>query len=327
MQSLDVVVIRQALNWIDSGKTIWLCTVIRTYGSAPRVPGALFCAINEGSYVGSLSGGCIEEDFLCRIANGEFQQDSQLIKYGENGFEPNKSLPCGGTIEVLVEQLKPLEDSFYLLSQMLRALRGELRLSKVVTIPNMAKMEEVDENAGLSEISINDSKITLNMNGAPRLFIACLSSVAHYCIEYAHSLGFEVIVCEHRKEEYEQLINMPHLLNKVTLHSSFPATYLEENGCHNRTAIIALTHDPRIDDLTMIEACNTSAFYVGAMGSAKNSNKRRDRLKEHAGLAEEQVSRIHAPIGLDIGSKTPSEIALAILADIVLHMRKGKVFS
>jgi xanthine dehydrogenase accessory factor len=141
--------------------------------------------------------------------------------------------------------------------------------------------------------------------------------VALYCANFAQALGFETLVCEHREDV---LLNLADELDaSVTLIRQFPANYLEREGCHYGTAILSLTHDPRIDDLTMMEAVNLPAFYIGAMGSQNNSRRRKERLVRIGELHPEQLDRIHAPIGMDIGSKTPAEIALSIMADIVRH--------
>uniref|UniRef100_UPI00138E0D10 XdhC family protein n=1 Tax=Aeromonas finlandensis TaxID=1543375 RepID=UPI00138E0D10 len=139
--------------------------------------------------------------------------------------------------------------------------------------------------------------------------------VALYCADFAMALGFEVVVCENRPDVMENLAEQ--LKPEIRLQQTFPAKFLEDNGCHANTAIVALTHDPRMDDLTLMEAINTPAFYIGAMGSAKNSERRRQRLQDIAELTSQELNRIHAPIGLPLGSKTPAEIALAIMAAII----------
>jgi len=122
-------------------------------------------------------------------------------------------------------------------------------------------------------------------------------------------------VCENRPEALDNFA--PQLRSNVTLLRQFPAKFIEDGGCHANTAIVALTHDPRMDDLTLMEAIHTPAFYIGAMGSLRNSARRRQRLQQIAEFSPQELERIHAPIGLPLGSKTPAEIALAVMADIV----------
>ena len=318
MKSLDLIVMTDALKWLQSGHKIWLCTVLSTYGSAPRTPGALFAAIESGAYVGSLSGGCIEEDFLKRIAHGEFQKKSEVIQYGngENAFSPTVSLPCGGSIDVLIEHLHPSKESIHYIEMMLQALTGKAILQKEIILGQMAILT-LSHTQLPQRVIQEDDKVLIALQCPTTIFIAGISAVALYCIEFAHALGFNVIVCDDREEELRQLRSQPHILEKVTLREIFPPNVLEEEGCHAQTAILSLTHDPRIDDFTMIAACATPAFYIGAMGSQKNSDNRLARIKECTDYSAETLRRIHAPIGLSIGSKTPAEIALAIMADIV----------
>ncbi len=150
------------------------------------------------------------------------------------------------------------------------------------------------------------------MGAAQRLLIAGLSPVAEFCAGFAVALGYEVIVCDPRAE-----LTAAFSMAGVEVLKVFPATFIAAGGCHAGTAIVALTHDPRMDDLTLLEAVRTNAFYIGAMGSKRTSEKRLERVKRIGALAPQMLERIHAPIGLNLGSKTPAEIALAVMADIV----------
>lgn len=317
MKMIDLLVIEDSIKWLKEQKVVWLCTVLHTYGSAPRSPGSLFAAISSGEYVGSLSGGCIEENFLQKIADNQFKNKSEVITYGSevNSLSSRVKLPCNGTIDVLVERLEYSSTNIDYLEKMALALSGQTTLLKSIVIGESGTLTQSSQSSS-TKISRIDDQILIHLQSYTTVFIACLSAVAFYCIEFASALGFSVIVCEDRAEELRQLKNQPHLLEKIELYETFPMTYLETKGCSANTAILSLTHDPRIDDLTIMEALETSAFYIGAMGSHLNSHNRLKRLKE-VGLSDEQLSRLKAPIGLPIGSKTPAEIALAIMADIV----------
>jgi len=316
MHHLDVQVLKAALAWADE-QPVWLCTVLSTFGSSPRPPGAMMVIRSDGRYCGSLSGGCIEESFISRIGQDVFAMPSQIVRYGDGGFEPDRVLPCGGVLDILVEKLVPGNETRDYLRQMMSALTGPHSVVKALTIPEPCRSLLPGGYLSRTHNQVQGANIVLTLCASPRVVIAGLSSVALYCANFAQALGFETLVCEHREDA---LLNLADELDdSVKLIRQFPASYLEREGCHSGTAILSLTHDPRIDDLTMMEAVNLPAFYIGAMGSQKNSLRRKDRLVRIGELNPEEISRIHAPIGMDIGSKTPAEIALSIMADVVSH--------
>ncbi|SFC62777.1 XdhC family protein [Pragia fontium] len=312
MQHMELEVIQRSIGWIEQQQPIWLCTVLNTYGSSPRGPGAMMSAISAGQFSGSLSGGCVEDDFLERIANGEFRQPSQIVRYGAGSPRTSVALPCGGSIDVLVEYLQPGEESLNHLRHIENALKGQGQWVKRVTLPHASQLPEPCQRGSGPVVEHHDNEVTLYLGAVTRIIIAGLSSVGQYCAQFAAALGFEVIICEPRPEVME---NFAHL--DMPILDIFPARYIEQGGVHPNTAIVALTHDPRMDDLTMMEAVHTPAFYIGVMGSERTSAKRRQRLTDIGELTQDQLSRIHAPIGLPIGSKTPAEIGIAIVADIV----------
>lgn len=320
-QPLDAKVLQQAVDWARD-EAIWLCTVLHTWGSSPRSPGSLLVARHDGRHCGSLSGGCVEEHFLKQIAAGRWREASQVVRYGDGELAPEVRLPCGGILEVLVEYLPAGTATVDYLQQQLQAVQGYQSIAKKLTLPHACHSIEPSNYAGNTAISCQYPDIDIRIAAAPCLLLAGYSPVAHYCAEFGYALGFEVLLCEPRAEQLQTLAT--ELPKGTRLVPTFPAKYLEQNGCHVNTAIVALTHDPRLDDLTMMEAVNTPAFYIGAMGSARNSGKRRERLVRIGELSETELARIHAPIGLALGSKTPAEIALAIMADIVRVKNLGQ---
>lgn len=316
MHHLDVQVLNAALAWAEE-QPVWLCTVLSTFGSSPRPPGAMMVIRSDGRYYGSLSGGCVEESFIARIGDDIFSSPSQIVRYGDGGFEPDQALPCGGALDILVEKLMPGKASLCYLRQMMSALTGPNSVVKALTIPEPCRSLLPGGYLSRTHTQVQGANIVLTLCAPPRVVIAGLSSVALYCANFAQALGFETLVCEHREDV---LLNLADQLDdSVKLIKQFPASYLEREGCHSGTAILSLTHDPRIDDLTMMEAINLPAFYIGAMGSQNNSLRRKERLVRIGELNPEEINRIHAPIGMDIGSKTPAEIALSIMADVVSH--------
>ncbi|MBM7061477.1 XdhC family protein [Pseudomonas sp. UL073] len=317
MQHLDLMVIRRALDWSRAGQRLWLCTVLTTYGSAPRAPGALLAANERGEWIGSLSGGCVEDDFLERLAEGAFVEPVALVRYGD-GSDPRSriQLPCGGVLEVLVENLAASCDSQAYLRELDSALSGQRRLVREIELPEGSR-RLYDDRAHGPRVEREARQVRIRVGAAQRLLLAGYSSVAQVCAEFAQALGFEVLLCD-PSEEVLAGVELPG----VEIRRELPSEVIRQGGCHADTAVVALTHDPRIDDLAMLEAVRTEAFYIGVMGSRLTSGKRRERLHRVGGLSEAEISRIHAPIGLNLGSKTPAEIALAVLADI-LRVRNG----
>lgn len=315
MQHLDLQVIDQALQWARAGQTLWLCTVLSTYGSAPRSPGAMLVSNGSVEYVGSLSGGCVEEEFLQSLWRGEFSQPVQVVRYGDGQAQSRRlRLPCGGVLVVLVERREPNERWLDHLQVLRDALLGQRRVTRTIELANGDFAAQGDSSVAVHR---TEDAVHIAIGPALRVVLAGLSPVAEACAAIALTLGCEVIACDPREE-------MAHVqLQGVHMRRVLPSLYIAEGGCHAATAVVALTHDPKIDDLALMEAVHTPAFYIGAMGSAATSAKRAERLRRIGGLSQAQIERLHMPIGLDLGSKSPAEIALAVMAD-VLRVYRGK---
>lgn len=325
MQHLDTRVIDRALGWLAEGRPLWLCTVLATYGSSPRGPGSLLAVGDDGQAIGSLSGGCVEEDFLERLARGELSGPVTTLRYGDGGITaPHLRLPCDGVLEILVERLEPTPANREHLQRVRRALHGEAPLCREVSLTT-GRFSLTHDNRAAERVTRrhygDDDWARIRITPSIRLVIAGISPVSEYCADFARALGFEVIVCDPRPEACAAFP-----VAEVRVLTTLPSRYLAEHGAHGATAVVALTHDPRIDDLAMIEAVRTEAFYLGVMGSARTSRKRAERLARSGGLAADEIARIRMPIGVDIGSKTPAQIALAILADLLARYH-GKTLS
>lgn len=315
MQHLDLQVIEQALAWSRAGQRVWLCTVLATFGSSPREPGSLLVAREDGRCVGSLSGGCVEEDFLERLCAGEFDVGVSTLHYGAAtpGAEPRVKLPCGGVLSVLVECLPADAATRDHLQQLQDTLQGQRHLLRVVHFDGAPTQLLDDEGIGARVIEAQDGRsVQLRIGPAARLLIAGMSQVSAICAQFARTLGFEVILCDPREELLAD-VELPG----IDVRCELPSLFIAADGCHRATAVVALTHDPRIDDLAMMEAVRTPAFYIGVMGSQRTSAARVERLLRSGGLSQADVARLHMPIGLALGSKTPAEIALAVMADVV----------
>lgn len=315
MQHLDLQVIEQAQAWSLEGEVVWLCTVLSTFGSSPREPGSLMAARHNGGHIGSLSGGCVEEDFLERLHQGEFEHAVSVLRYGDpSGPQGARiSLPCGGMLKVLIERLPANAATREQLERLRATLRGRRHLLRNIELQGGLTQMCEDDGLGPRVVEATDgSSVQIRVGPSVRLIVAGISPVSVICAEFARTLGFEVIICDPREEAYEG-VDVPG----IELRKELPSAFIAADGCHSATAVVALTHDPRIDDLAMIEAVRTPAFYIGVMGSQRTSTVRAERLRRVGGLSEAEVDRLHMPVGLALGSKTPAEIALAAIADIV----------
>lgn len=324
MQHLDLQVIDQALTWSRQGETVWLCTVLATFGSSPRAPGAWMAVTRDGRHLGSLSGGCVEEDFIRRLADGQFEAPTAVIRYGdkEDTQSEHIALPCGGILEVLVERLPATPDIGEHLATLKATLEGHQQLMRHVDLHAGTRYFTDDTTLGPRVVWPSEegspNQLKMRLGPARRLIIAGISPVSSACASFAATLGFEVIVCD-PDDAACQAFDIPG----VTVKAQLPSHYIATNGCHDATAIVALSHDPRIDDLAVMEALRTPAFYIGVMGSKRSSTARAERLVRSGGLNDAHVNRLHMPIGLALGSKTPAEIALAVMADII-RVQYGK---
>ncbi|SHF35599.1 xanthine dehydrogenase accessory factor [Modicisalibacter ilicicola DSM 19980] len=323
MRHLDLQVIEHALRWANAGEAVWLCTVLATFGSSPREPGSMLVARADGRHVGSLSGGCVEEDFLERLQAGDFDTPVSVIRYGEGGIDhPEVTLPCGGILEVLIERLPPVDANLIHLEVLQAALLGQRSLIRRVRLDD-GRTSFVEGPAQGPRVERDAESARLRVGPALRLIIAGISPVSAACAEFARALGFEVIVCDPR-DEARAAFEVPGGGAGIEVQAVLPSLFIASGGCHAATAVVALTHDPRIDDLAMIEAVRTPAFYIGVMGSRRTSEQRAARLRRSGGLEETDIARIHMPVGLALGSKTPAEIALAVMADI-LRVHRGQL--
>lgn len=315
MYSLDLEVFHAVQSWLQENKTVYLCTVTATWGSAPRDVGSLMACNGNGQQCGSLSGGCIEEDLLEKVSKGEINSTAAShIIYGETKEEAERlKLPCGGTLGVLIEPLTNSPENNEWIQSVIDALEDR----QCITREKNWRTGEHTFQAGNIGLRFDLQREgaepqTLHQVYGPQfhLLLIGVSEVTRYLAEFALMMDYRVSVCDPRPEQIQAW-----QINHVNLIQTMPDDCVLAQGQDNRTAILALTHDPRIDDMGLMEAFNTDAFYIGAMGSMATSAKRRERLAS-LGISEQDLARLHAPIGLSIGSKTPAEIAIAILAEL-----------
>ena len=306
MDSVDIEVLRSAEAWRKAGHRVTFGTIVRTWGSAPRPVGALVVIRDDGQVVGSVSGGCVEDDLIDKVRAGGVAKDKpQLITYGVTNEEATRwGLPCGGTLELVME---PVTE---------KSALGELLeiISKQQLVSRRLEMDSgrVTMSSGTwQDVLTFDGKVLITVHGPRwRLVLIGAGQLTRYLAEMAHMLDYHVLVIDPR-EEYAGGWD----LKSVPLDRGMPDDVVAAANLDGHCAVVALTHDPKLDDLALMEALKSPAFYVGAIGSKKNNDARRVRLKEFE-LSEGEIARLRGPVGLYIGSKTPPEIAVAILAEM-----------
>lgn len=335
-------------QWLAAGQPVALATVIQTWGSAPRKEGANLALTATGGMTGSVSGGCVEgavvEAGLEVLTSGR----PQLLHFGvadETAW--NVGLACGGNIEVFVERLDPAAYAC------LHALMGEERPGVIVTLIQApesllgAKLIVDEEGArlwgslgdGLDGPAVELARQALAdgrpqrhplpaaeaieafitvIQPPPTLVIVGGVHIAIALTNLARTLGYRTVIIDPRRAFGSQT-RFPHAHQLI---QAWPDKAFSQLRLNRETAVVMLTHDPKIDDPALKLVLNSPAFYVGALGSQRTHAQRRRRLAR-AGLSEAQLAHIHAPIGLDIGAQTPEEIALAIMAEIVAVKRQA----
>lgn len=308
MHSLDELVLERLLVWLQQGQKVWFCTIVATYGSSPRPKGSLFACNELGEIAGSLSGGCIEEDLIARLTSGAAEnQHTQLLQYGVSAAENERlGLPCGGKLEVLLE---PLDAAAMPHISHLRDAMHERRYVRR-RISLATGVFELTEADSFSPLLLDSEYVAHTFGPRYRMLLVGAGQLSQTLCELAVAMDYQVLVCDPRPKMLQQW-NGP----EVQLVAGMPDDAVREYANDKDSIVLTLTHDPRIDDMALMEALLHPHFYVGALGSVRTSAARRKRLLQ-LDISETQMSNLHAPIGLPIGSKTPMGIAVAILAQL-----------
>ena len=306
MDSVDIEVLRSAEDWRKQGRRVVLGTIVKTWGSAPRPVGAMVAIRDDGQVVGSVSGGCVEDDLIDKVkAKAVAAAKPQLIVYGVTNEEATRwGLPCGGTLEIVLEPLCEASGIAELLERIghQQLVRRRLEMDSGRATLEPGRWQDALEFDGKVLSAVHGPRWRLVLVGAGQL--------TRYLAEMARMLDYHVTVVDPR-EEYASGWDLEH----VRLDRGMPDDVVREMNLDGHSAVVALTHDPKLDDLALMEALKSAAFYVGAIGSKKNNDARRLRLREFD-LSEQEIERLRGPVGLYIGSKTPPEIAVAILAEM-----------
>ncbi len=315
MESLDLRVLSDVLAWRQAGHRVTLVTVVETWGSAPRPPGALLAVRDDGGVSGSVSGGCVEDDLIARIRAGEYAglQRPSMVAYGVTKEEATRfGLPCGGTLRLVQE---PVQDTAWIEEVLQRTGAHQLVARTLTLRDGQVTLRQAQRGESLQ---FDGSTLTTFFGPHWRLLLIGAGQLSQAVAQMAQSLDYEVLVCEPR-EEYKAGWRLPG----VTHLTGMPDDVVLAIEPDAHTAIVALTHDPKLDDMALLEALNSPAFYVGALGSRRNQQARKQRLAEHFGLSDAALARLHGPVGLRLGAKTPAEIAVSIVAELVQVKNKG----
>jgi xanthine dehydrogenase accessory factor len=312
MDSVDLEVVKSAVNWQEAGRRVTLVTIVKTWGSAPRPVGAMTVIRDDGHVMGSVSGGCVEDDLIDKVKAGQLAYSKpERTVYGVTQEQAARwGLPCGGTLELVLEPVSERSK----LKELLQTIEKHELVARTLDM----ETGEVTLQAGkwFDELTF-DGKTLKTVHGPRwRLLMIGAGQVSRYLAQMAMALDYHVTVCDPREEYMDEWD-----LQGVTLTRKMPDDVVLEMNMDGHSAVVAVTHDPKLDDLALLEALKSPAFYVGALGSQKNNDARRKRLADFD-LSGDEIKRLRGPVGLKLGGKTPPEIALSILAEMTA-VRRG----
>jgi xanthine dehydrogenase accessory factor len=316
MENLDVMVLRTLRDWRRAGKRALLATVVRTWGSSPRPVGSIMALCEDGVVAGSVSGGCIEDDLIYRHTQAYASQDPSkqipsgapgFVKYGVTADEAHRfGLPCGGTLELLLEY----DPDAASLATLVTALESGQSMQRTVRLADGSVTLEPATTP--AELDLTATALINTFGPEYRMLLIGAGHLAEYLATMALFSGFTVTVCDPR-EEYRSGWSV----TGARVVSDMPDDVVLAFKPDRRSCVVALTHDPKLDDLALLEALKTEAFYVGAIGSRRNNDARKQRMIDYFDQTDASLQRLRGPIGIYIGSKTPPEIAVSVMAEIL----------
>lgn len=312
MDSVDLEALRRIALWLDGGHRVTMVTIVKTWGSSPRPVGSLLAVRHDGRLVGSVSGGCVEDDLVERIRNGSVAARlPEVLRYGVTREESQRfGLPCGGILQLVAEPMRDADA----VKQMLHAVESGKIIARSLDLKSGCIT--IRPGGADQELEFDGNVLTAIHGPRWRLLIIGAGQVSRYLAEMALALDYQVTVCDPR-EDYA----LSWEVEGINIAPGMPDDVVNAITPDPRTAIVCLSHDPKLDDLALLEALKSSAFYVGAIGSLANNEKRRLRLALFD-ISRAEIARLHGPVGLSIGSRTPPEIAISILAEMTA-VRRG----
>ena len=314
---------RAALDWHRQGKGAALATVIETWGSAPRPRGSQLAISGDAEIVGSVSGGCVEGAVVAEALDAIGSGTHKILEYGVSDDDAFAvGLACGGTIRILLESVGGTLSEAVLADLVARRAASEavgqavhVGTGAVQLLGAEAVRDRLREDRSGFEA---DGKTFVTLHAPPlRLAVVGGVHIAQALVPMARLAGYAATVIDPR-EAFASAERFPD----TALTHDWPDAAMEAFAPDARSAVVLLTHDPKLDDPALLTALRSDAFYVGALGSTRTHAKRVARLQA-AGLTAEEIDRIDAPVGLDIGAKTPAEIAVSILAAMTQALRRG----
>lgn len=307
MDSTDLRVLRSARDWHMAGHHLLLVTVVKTWGSSPRPAGSMMVLRADGRCEGSVSGGCIEEDLIHQYRNNIQPGRPVLRRYGVNADEAHRfGLPCGGTLELLLE-FQP--DRVLLDTLVCQLEAGQLMQRSIDCDSGVVNVQALTE---LKALFYDGKKLITTLGPQYRLLIIGAGILAEYLATMALFNNFAVTVCDPRRDYIDGWS-----VAGVSIIRQMPDDAVVSLAPDRHTCVVALSHDPKLDDLALLEALHSPAFYVGAIGSRRNTDSRRRRFIQYFGETEASLASLRAPVGLYIGSRTPAEIAVSVMAEIL----------
>ena len=322
MKHSDYATFNLLNQWLNKNQQAWLVTVLEIWGSAPRPVGSLMACNDQGATIGSISGGCIEEELIEKLLDTQFAAQHSAhpmeISYGDTVQEQERlQLPCGGQLKLLIEPFLPIKHHKDHCQHILKALGDRSSIERIANTNNNDKIATPTPTR--PTVLFHNGTLKQTLGPHSRLLLIGAGPVSLQVAQLALALDYEVEVCDPRPRYAQQWSN-----KDVSLTREMPDDVVRDRYSDKYCAVVALAHDPRVDDMGIMEALQSDAFYVGALGSARTSEKRKTRLFQ-LDLNDSQIESLHAPVGIPIGSRTPAEIAISLMAELTLVKNQTRV--
>lgn len=312
----DLEILEAGLEHLVAQRRVYLAVIGAVHGSGPRPAGSIMLYVPGHGLLGSLSGGCVEDELIAQIDAGAFDDTAAtVLEYGITAEENERlGLPCGGFLQVVLKPLASADTVW--LEALLESLRR--RACVRITLALDTGSTDVQDVDRPTPAELSSDTLSFVLGPRERLLLVGAGHLSRVLAHFALEVDYEVFVTDPRAELLDEWRDQPG----IHVRGGMPDDVVAELVAEGQVHVLTLTHDPRIDDMALMLALESSATYVGALGSVRTNSARMERLRT-LGLSEESLARLHAPIGLDTGSKTPAEIAISILAELVQFRRRG----